>query len=116
MSIEKFAKLVGYKPKHISKGIPGDPFPVRVIFFRSWKGFSASIELGTKLDEKKGGCYFYFEVLDLNGYEDGDFIPLSSSRRHDVILAWPKDDEDYIKLAKKVKVALIKMHKKKKTA
>lgn len=116
MRPEKFAKLVGYKPKHISKGIPGDLFSVRVIFFRSWKGFSASIELGTKLDEKKGGCYFYFEVLDLNGYEDGDFIPLNSSRRHNAILAWPKDDEDYIKLAEKVRTILAKMHKKKKTA
>ena len=116
MSPEKFAKLVGYKPKYISKGIAGDPNPVKLICFRDWNGFSATVEFGCKFNREERGFYFYFEIIDLNDYKEMDFIPLDSSRRHDVILAWPKDDDDYIELAEKVKIALTKMHKKKKTA
>ena len=59
------------------------------------------------------GFYFYFEVLDLTAYKEMDFIPLGSSMRHDVILAWPKHDDDYIKLAAKIRESLKRMYAKK---
>ena len=112
MTAEKFADLVGYKPKHITKGLKGDPNPVRLICFRDFNKHSATAEFGCKLNQEKHGYYFYFEVLDMNGYKEMDFIPLDSSRRHDVIFCWPKTDDDYMKLAKHVNDALRKMHKK----
>ena len=111
MTPEKFAKLVGYKPKYITKGLKEDP--VRLICFRDFKQHSATVEFGCEFNEKMKGFYFYFEVLDLTAYKEMDFIPLDSSRRHDVMLAWPSKDEDYIKLASKVREALKRMYAKK---
>lgn len=111
MTAEKFADLVGYKPKHITTGLKEDP--VRLICFRDFRKHSATVEFGCELNKKMRGFYFYFEVLDLTSYKEMDFIPLDSSMRHDVILSWPKCDEDYAKLAVKVREALKKMYAKK---
>ena len=113
MTAEKFADLVGYKPKYITKGLKGDPNPVRLICFRDFNKHSATVEFGCKLSQEKHGYYFYFEVLDLTAYKEMDFIPLDSEMRHDVILAWPKHDKDYLLLAKRVRDALKKMYSKK---
>ena len=113
MIAEKFADLVGYKPKCITSSLKGDPNPVRLICFRDFNKHSATVEFGCKLNREKHGYYFYFEVLDLTAYKEMDFIPLDSEMRHDVILAWPKYDKDYIKLASKVREALKKMYAKK---
>lgn len=110
MTPEKFAKLVGYKPKFITKALKDDPNPVRLICFRDFNKHSATVEFGCVLEEK--GFYFYFEILDLTAYKEMDFIPLDSNMRHDVILSWPKTDDDYIMLAKKVKASLKKMYRK----
>ena len=111
MSPAKFAELVGYKPKCITVGLKEDP--VRLICFRDFKQHSAIVEFGCELNKKMKGFYFYFEILDLTAYKEMDFIPLDSSRRHDVILSWPKCDEDYAKLAVKVREALKRMYAKK---
>jgi hypothetical protein len=111
MTPEKFVKLVGYKPKFITKTLKGDPNPVRLICFRDFNKHSATVEFGCELNEKMKGFYFYFEVLNLTAYKEMDFIPLDSAMRHDVILSWPKCDEDYKKLASKVKEALKHMYK-----
>lgn len=110
---ERFAELVGYKPKYISRGIDGDPNPVKLICFRDWNGFSATVEFGCKINREKRGFYFYFEIIDLDGYKEMDFIPLDSSRRHDVILAWPKTCSDYEKLASKVNESLKSLYARK---
>ena len=106
MTAEKFADLVGYKPKYITEGLKGDPNPVRLICFRDFNKHSATVEFGCKLNQEKHGYYFYFEVLDLTAYKEMDFIPLDSEMRHDVILAWPKTCSDYEKLALKVRESL----------
>lgn len=111
MTPEKFAELVSYKPKWITKGLKEDQ--VRLICFRDFKQHSATVEFGCELNKKMNGFYFYFEILDLTAYKEMEFIPLDSSRRHDVILAWPKCDEDYIKLATKIREALKRMYAKK---
>ena len=111
MTPEKFAELVGYKPKYITTGLKEDP--VRLICFTDFKKHSATIEFGCEINKKMNGFYFYFEVLDLTSYKEMDFIPLDSSMRHDVILSWPRYDEDYIKLASKVREALKRMYAKK---
>lgn len=108
MTPEKFVDLVGYKPRCITAGLEEDP--VRLIFFRDWKNFSATVEFGTEINKKMKGYYFYFEILDLNGYREADFIPLNSARRHNVILKWPKKDEEYIQLADMVRNSLKKMY------
>lgn len=113
ITLEKFIKLVGYKPKYISKGIDGDPNPVKLICFRDWNGFSATVEFGCKINREKRGFYFYFEIIDLNDYKEMDFIPLDSSRRHNVILSWPKTYADYEKLALKVKESLKSLYARK---
>ena len=113
MTAEKFADLVGYKPKYITKGLKGDLNPVRLICFRDFNKHSATAEFGCKLNQEKYGYYFYFEVLDFTAYKEMDFIPLYSEMRHDVILAWPKCDDDYIKLAAKTREALKRMYAKK---
>ena len=111
MTPEKFAELVGYKPKWITKGLKEDQ--VRLICFRDFKRHSATVEFGCELNKKMKGFYFYFEILDLTAYKEMEFIPLDSSRRHDVILAWPKCDDDYIKLAAKIRESLKRMYAKK---
>lgn len=111
MTLEKFVELVGYKPKWITDGFDEDS--VRLICFRDFIKHSATVEFGTEFSKNKCGYYFYFEVLDLTNYKEMDFIPLDSNRRHDVILAWPKCDEDYLKLANKVRDALKRMYTKK---
>ena len=111
MTPEKFAELVGYKSKYITTGLKEDP--VRLICFRDFKQYSATVEFGCELNKKMKGFYFYFEVLDLTSYKEMDFIPLDSSMRYDVILSWPKCDEDYIKLASKVREALKRMYARK---
>lgn len=111
MKIERFIELLDYKPKYVTDPCKFDD-DVRMIEFRSWKNFSASIEFGTSFRKKENGYYFYFEVLDMNGYKEMDFISLDSNRRHDVIFCWPKTDDDYKKLAKLVNDSLRKMHKK----
>lgn len=108
MTPEKFAELVGYKPKWITKGLKEDQ--VRLICFRDFKQHSATVEFECEPNKKMKGFYFYFEILDLTGYKEMEFIPLDSSRRHDVILAWPKCDADYAKLAVKVQETLKKMY------
>jgi len=110
---EKFAELVGYKPKYISRGIDGDPNPVKLICFRDWNGFSATVEFGCKINREKRGFYFYFEIIDLNDYKEMDFIPLDSSRRHNVILSWPKTYTDYEKLALEVRESLKSLYARK---
>ena len=111
MKIEKFIELLDYKPKYVTDPCKLDN-DVRMIEFRSWKNFSATIEFGTSFRKKENGYYFYFEVLDMNGYKEMDFIPLDSSRRHDVIFCWPKTDDDYKKLAKLINDSLRKLHRK----
>lgn len=110
MKIEKFIELLDYKPKYVTDPCKFDD-DVIMIEFRSWKNFSATIEFGTSFRKKENGYYFYFEVLDMNGYEEMDFIHLDSNRRHDVIFCWPKTDDDYKKLAKLVNDSLRKMHR-----
>lgn len=108
MTIEKFIELLKYKPKYVTDQCKFDD--VRMIEFRSWKNFSASIEFGTSFRDEHNGYYFYFEVLDMNGYKEMDFIPLDSSRRHGVIFCWPNTDDDYKKLADCINESLRKMH------
>ena len=111
MTPEKFAELVGYKPKQITKGLKEDS--VRLICFRDFKKHSATVEFGCEFNKKKNGFYFYFEILDLTTYREMDFIPLDSDMRHDVILSWPKNDDEYVELAKRVNMSLRKMYVKK---
>lgn len=110
MKIDDFIKLLKYKPKYVTDPCKWDD-DIRIIEFRNHKRWAASIEFGTKYRKKEKGCYFYFEVLDLSGYKDGDVIPISSNMRHDVVFCWPSTDEHYKKLATHVNEALKKMHK-----
>lgn len=110
MTAEDFCKLLSYKPKYITNPCKFDD-DIQFIEFRQHKNFSASIEFGRAFRKKENGYYFYFEILDLNGYKDGDFISLDSNRRHNVILSWPNCNDDYKKLADYVNKSLKMMHK-----
>lgn len=102
MSPEHFAELVGYKPKFITEKLDeSDSF--RNICWRKAGNREATAEFGLEFDPERNGTYFYFEILDLNGYADGDFIPLDSGRRLVQILEWVKSDERYAELAAAVK-------------
>lgn len=112
MSPERFAELVGYKPKCITEKLDeSDCF--RNICWRKAGNREATAEFGLEFDPGRGGTYFYFEILDLNGYADGDFIPLDSNRRLVQILEWVKSDERYAELAAIVKGHLKKMYSRK---
>lgn len=80
ISTKKFLSLVAYKPKWVGD----DLCNWRLIQFREYKGFSPSLEFGTSLHENETQSV-YFEILDLNGYKDSDFIPLDSKRRKCVL-------------------------------
>ena len=80
ISIKKFLLSVAYKPKWVGD----DMCNWRLVQFRDYKGFSPSLEFGTCL-RQNGTQSVYFEILDLNGYKDSDFIPLDSKRRKCVL-------------------------------
>ena len=82
ISVRRLLKLVRYKPKFVGNDFDG----CVVVQFRDWKGFSASIEFGT-VELSSGAQDFYFEVLDLRGYREMDFIPLDSNMRKRVVHA-----------------------------
>lgn len=85
-------KRLKYKPKWVSNPKLDH---VVTITFRDHNKISASIEFGQTLYDGKAHD-LYFERVDFNGYVDGDFIPLDSSRRHDVIhidLTWKNLDD-----------------------
>jgi len=109
MSPIDFVRLLDYKPKWVPEPNIDD---ISNIEFRWCKKRCPYIEFGTEVRKDKGGQYFYYEILDYGGYVEGDFIPLTSDRRHDIILCWPKTDEDFKKLAKKINASLRNLHKK----
>ena len=81
--LNTFLRKLRYKPKWIGNDFDG----VRIVQFRDFKGFSPSIEYGTmELDECKQS--FYFEILDLRNYEDGEIILPDSMRRRNVIYSY----------------------------
>ena len=90
-------KRLKYKPKWVTDP---DFDHVVVISFRDIGRVSASIEFGQELRCKdqngKKAQDFYFERVDWNGYIDGDFLPLDSDRRKDVMhmaLTWDNIDQ-----------------------
>ena len=89
MKIGKFLKLIKYKPVWVSKPSKIDD-GIQNIEFRRLNNHTASIEFGREFREDKNGYYFYFEIIDWNNYNDGDFIYLDSSRRKNVIFKWLK--------------------------
>lgn len=113
MSLLDFLKLLQYKPTRITEPCAFDD-GVQIVEFRRSRGLSASLEFGRDFNKKHRGYYFYFEVIDFNDYEEMDFIPLDSSRRQNVIYAWPKTDEEYKKLAIQVNNVLKQVYKRKK--
>jgi hypothetical protein len=105
MKIDEFLSLIKYKPVWISKPCDHDD-GVQIVEFRRIKNFTASIEFGRKFNEEKNGYYFYYEIVDWNDYKEGEFIPLDSNRRHDVIFHWVKCDDEYKKLTEKINESL----------
>ena len=80
ISEKEFLSMLKYKPKWVGDDI----CDWILIQFRNYKGFSPSLEFGTRLQEN-GTQSVYFEILDLNGYKDMDFIPINSNRRKCVL-------------------------------
>jgi hypothetical protein len=105
MDLNTFLTYLKYKPVWVSEPSNIDD-GVQNIEFRRLKNHTASIEFGRNFNVDKNGYYFYYEIIDWNNYNDGDFIALDSSRRHDVILYWPKLDDEYKKLAEKINESL----------
>ena len=90
--LKKFLKLLKHKPIHVPDE-PFDSFGLSVVGFSIVNSKYSSIEYGAD------GC-LYYEVLDCNDYKDGEFIPLDSKRREDVISYVKLTDENAESLAK----------------
>ena len=112
MKLDDFLKLIKYKPVWVSKPSDIDD-GIQNIEFRRINNHTASIEFGREFREDKNGYYFYFEIIDWNDYEDGDFIPLNSNRRKNVIFRWLKSDDEYKEVAKQIN-GFLKEHYKRK--
>lgn len=109
MTPQEFVALLAYKPKWISDPNIDD---VSNIEFNKSENRSPYIEFGTEYRDDKDGQYFYYEILDYGDYNNGDFISLTSDRRHDVILSWPKTKSDFEKLAKSINQSLKNLYSK----
>lgn len=95
ITIDEFIKQLKYKPKWITDDFGG----MQAIQFREYLGFSPCIEFSTKLNEN-GTQSIYFDILDLNNYNDGDFIPIDSNIRKCVLsvgMTWDKEIFEYAK-------------------
>lgn len=104
-----FVRLLDYKPKSVHESNLDD---IANIEFRNSKKRCPYIEFGTEVRKDKGGQYFYYEILDYSGYVEGDFISLTSDRRHDVMFCRPKTDDDFKKLAKNINASMKNLYKK----
>lgn len=76
ISIEKFVSILKHKPKWVGNEMGG----MIIVQFRDFDEFSPSLEFNVKLEDN-GVQGIYFEILDLHGYKDGDFIQIKSKRR-----------------------------------
>ena len=101
MKIGDFLKLIDYKPVWISKPSDIDD-GIQNIEFQRINNHTASIEFGREFNLYKNGYYFYFEIIDWNGYTDGDVISLKSPRRKCIIFKWLNSDDEYREVAKQV--------------
>ena len=110
MSFNQFISLVKYKPTSI---VYSDYDDLYFVEFRRKGSYTASIEFGTEISRRKKGKYFYFEIVDWRGVDDGELVPLDSERRKDVILRFVKSDSEYEELADIVNEKLGKLYKRK---
>lgn len=77
-----FLDLLKHKPVHITNRLDDASFAA----FRKRGSFSPSLELYfARRSKRLRGLYF--EILDLDGYKDGDLIPISSDRRKSAMKA-----------------------------
>ena len=96
--LKKFLALLKHKPIHV----PDEPFDslgLSVAEFSTVNTKYGSIEYGA--DGR-----LYYEVLDCHDYKDGEFIPLDSERREDVISYVKLTDENAESLAKQIDQSL----------
>ena len=108
ISAEDFVKLLSFKPLFITKADAIDG--VRFIEFKRFDDKTASIEFGTTWINHRNGFYFYYEIVDWKDYVDGEFVPLESPRRKDVIHEYPNALEQYKEFAVKIEQSLQKMY------
>lgn len=113
MTANELLALIKYKPKYITDLSKLDD-GVQIIEFRKCGDYTASIEFGNNGHFKKdGGFYFYFEIVDWSGTVDGEFVPLDSERRKDVLWGFFKTKKQYEEAAAHINKALRKMYRRK---
>lgn len=109
IGINAFLSRLDYKPKHVGEELCD---PVRFVEFRTAGCHSPSLEFGTKVNEEKGGQYFYFEVIDFRNYDTAKGDIISDDRRHGVISAY-LNEKNADSIAEAVNVALRNVYRRK---
>jgi len=101
-----FLKKLNYKPTNVGNDDIDD---VSIISFRGKDKMSPYIEYGKYVNKKRGGQYFYFEILDMRNYVDGAMIPLDADIRKHVIYTY-LNAKNADGIASKVNSALKLLH------
>ena len=97
ISIKKFLSMMKHKPKWVGNDLGG----MILVQFRNFDDFSPSMEFNVNFSEN-GVQEIYFEILDLYGYKEWDFIPLNSDKRKCVLHVGMTDDNRIFDYAKEI--------------
>ena len=105
VQVKEFLKLLDFKPLHdVSE--PYDNLGLTVCVFEKHNGLEPNIEFG--MDGK-----LYYEVLDMNDYEEGSIIPIDSSCRNDVVNYVRMTADNIKSIADKINASLHKVYNRK---